>query len=199
VPATRTTPTRQRRPARPRGGAAGARTRSAVTLASDTFDAFAAGSRRGAAEVPIEEQRPQRHRTRRGGPRTPIPLLPIITVVAGIAIAYVAQTAHLTQATYQATSLAAQQASLRQQDARLGEELDRLRSSARIDAAAQQLGMRPPARWAYVPSTSVTATLTVPSAPAPATPAPGGGDPVQRLVALLSGQFGPAEAEAAGR
>lgn len=165
-----------------------------------TFDVFAIAGVESADvddDVPVDEERAARPRTRRGGPRTPVPLLPIIAVCAGVAIAYVAQTAHLTQATYQATNLAAQQNDLKREDARLGDELDRLQSTARIDAAAQSLGMRPPARWAYVPSSSVK--VTVPASPAPGGPAQAPSDAVERLVAALSGQFGAAEAEAAGR
>ena len=53
-----------------------------------TFDAFAGAASTAAA--------PERVRTRRGGPRAPLPLLPLIGLCAGIGIAYVAQTAHIT-------------------------------------------------------------------------------------------------------
>ena len=113
----------------------------------DLFDAFAAQA--GATDdVPVEAAPAQRTRLRRGGPRTPLPLLPLIGVVAGIALAYVGQTAHVTSATYHATSLSSEHTTLLQENQRLGDELDRLRSSERIDAAALQLGMRPPAQWA---------------------------------------------------
>jgi cell division protein FtsL len=164
----------------------------------EVFDAFAAIDGEGAEDLDDGSSRRRRPRTRRGGPRTPLPLLPIIGICAGIGIAYVSQTAHLTQATYQANSLAAEQRTLQQQAQQLGDELERLRSSSRINAAAQQLGMKPPARWAYV--TAAGAPVTVPVAQN--TSGDGndnGADPVQRLVAALSGQFGPSEAEAAGR
>ena len=174
-----------------------------------TFDAFAAPSRRSRAssdvaaplrrrdvqaDVPVDARSEARTRTRRGGPRTPVPLLPIIALVAGVGIAYVSQTAHLTTSTYQATQLAAEQSDLQQQDTRLSDELDRLRSSARIEAAAQKLGMQPPASWAYVPASQTR--VTVPGAPGNGASQPPQ-DPVQKLVALLSGEFGPTEAEAA--
>ena len=54
-------------------------------------------------------------RLRRGGPRTPLPLVPLIAIGAGIGIAYVSQSAHATQATYQASNLASQQQQLRGQ------------------------------------------------------------------------------------
>ena len=163
----------------------------------DVFDAFAAIDGESAGDLDAAVSRRRRPRTRRGGPRTPLPLLPIIGICAGIGIAYVSQTAHLTQATYQANSLAAEQRQLQGQALQLDDELARLRSSSRIDAAAQQLGMKPPAKWAYVVAASQP--VTVPPAPATASGGNNGADPVQRLVAALSGSFGPSEAEAAGR
>jgi hypothetical protein len=168
-----------------------------LDLDDATFDVFAIAAADAAAadDVPVDEERAPRSRNRRGGPRTPVPLLPIIAVCAGVGIAYVAQTAHLTQATYQATNLAAQQSDLRREDARLGDQLDQLRSTARIDAAAQVLGMKAPVRWAYVPASSVR--VTVPPAPGTQGPLQAPRDAVQTLVAALSGEFGTTEAEAA--
>jgi hypothetical protein len=131
----------------------------------------------------------RRIRLRRGGPRTPLPLLPLIAIAAGVGIAYVNQTAHTTQATYRATELTAQQQQLRSEDALLGDELARLQSSERIVAAAQQLGMRPADKWAY------TASHAVPIVPAgAATQLTGGIDQsaLQQLVAELLGAFGSA-------
>lgn len=159
----------------------------------DTFDAFTTG--RSVEELP-DGLGPEgrRGRRRRGGARTPLPLLPFILLVAVIGIAYVGQSAHLTQATYRATRLAAEQSALRDEDARLSAELDRLRSGARIDAAAQSLGLRPPSRWSYV--AAVPAPVEVPLEPSPLDRQPGG-DAMQRLVAALRGSFGTDEAEAA--
>jgi len=97
----------------------------------------------------------RRSRLRRGGPRTPLPLLPVIAIAAGIGIAYVGQIAHATKTTYQESSLAAQQQRLRGDDAQLQDELARMESSARIVAAAQGLGMRPADRWGYATSQPV--------------------------------------------
>jgi cell division protein FtsL len=164
----------------------------------EVFDAFAAIEGGGDDDLGAQASRPRRPRTRRGGPRTPLPLLPIIGICAGIGIAYVSQTAHLTQSTYQAADLATQQRQLQSEAQQLDAQLAQLESSARIDTAAQQLGMKPPAKWAYV--AAVSQPVSVP--PQPALADSGGattGDPVQRLVAALSGTFGPSEAEAASR
>lgn len=117
--------------------------------------------------LPVEPSA-RRSRLRRGGPRTPLPLLPLITVGAGIGIAYVSQTAHATQSTYRASQLTAQQLHLQAQYAQLQDELARLQSSERIVAAAQQLGMRPASSWVSVsthptqvlPSSSTQLTAT---------------------------------------
>lgn len=105
----------------------------------------------------------RRPRLRRGGPRTPLPLLPLIAAAAGIGVAYVSQSAHTTAATYAASSLAAQQQQLSAQSQQLGDELARLESSERIVAAAQRLGMRPADRWAYVASSDVVVLPAAPS------------------------------------
>ena len=127
-----------------------------------TFDAF--------ADTTASARRPVRERTRRGGPRAPFPLLPIIGICAGIGLAYVAQTAHVTQTAYEATSAAAQQAQLQRQAASLSDELSRLTDPTRIDAAAQRLGLRPPGSWTYVAAVPppIAAPVTTPDATRPA-------------------------------
>jgi len=165
----------------------------------DVFDAFAAIESASAGDVKAQPSRRRRPRTRRGGPRTPLPLLPIIGICAGIGIAYVSQTAHMTQAGYQANSLAAEQQRLQQQDQQLSDELDRLRSSSRISQAAQELGLKPPAKWAYVTASAQPVDVPPGSDAVTASAGNNSADPVQRLVAALSGSFGPSEAEAAGR
>jgi hypothetical protein len=140
----------------------------------------------GGDDVPFEPL-VRRLRIRRGGPRTPLPLLPVIAVAAGIGIAYVNQTAHVTTATYQATRLAAEQQQLAARDGQLGNELARLQSSERIIAAAQHLGMHPAARWAFV-ATSPSAVIGSPQADQLASSQ--SDSTLQRLVAALSGAFG---------
>jgi len=136
---------------------------------------------------------PARHaRLRRGGPRTPLPLVPLIAIGAGIGIAYVSQSAHATEATYEASNLAALQQQLRGQAAQLNDEMARLESSERIVAAAQQLGMRPANRWAYVTPRPVEDILP-PAAPKTAGTPSGA---LQQFVGALGGGSG---APASGR
>jgi hypothetical protein len=137
--------------------------------------------------VPLDETPARRTRLRRGGPRTPLPLLPLIAVLAGVGVAYVSQSAHSTQATYQAAALSGLNQQLRSQDMQLGDDLARLESAERIVAAAQQLGMRPAGHWSYV--NAQLKPVINPPAPVLATQ-PGSGDPLQQLVAAVGGAFG---------
>jgi hypothetical protein len=137
----------------------------------------------------MDEPLQLRPRLRRGGPRTPVPLLLVIAVAAGVGIAYVNQSAHATSATYRAAQLASQQQQMRVEDEQLHDDLARLESSERIVAAAQLYGMRPANRWAYVGPPVVV----VPAPPqAQETGAHDG--VVQRFLAALSGDFRPAAA-----
>ncbi len=90
-----------------------------------------------------------RERRRRGGPRTPLPLLPVIAICAGVGLAYVNQTAKATQDTYHETSLISQQQQLSNEDQQLGAELARLEAAPQIIAEAQRLGMVPTGTWTY--------------------------------------------------
>ena len=129
----------------------------------------------------------RRTRLRRGGPRTPLPLVPVIAALAGVGVAYVSQTAHSTQATYQAGALYAQNTQLRTQDAQLGDDLARLESAERIVAAAQSLGMRPAGHWAYIDAQ----LKPVVASPGPQLAVrPSGTDPLQEFVAAVGGAFG---------
>jgi len=140
-----------------------------------------------ADEVPLDPLPPRRPRLRRGGPRTPLPLLLLIAVAAGIGIAYVSQEGHATSATYRAATLSARQQQLVVQDQQLGDDLARLESTERIVYSAQQLGMRPAGAWTYVQAKAV---VVVPS-PQPQGNADTGGDSaVRQLIAALSGSSG---------
>jgi hypothetical protein len=137
--------------------------------------------------MPLDEPPARRTRLRRGGPRTPLPLLPLIAALAGVGVAYVSQSAHSTQATYQAAALSAQNQQLRGQASQLGDDLARLESAERIVAAAQKLGMRPAGHWSYVDA-QLKPVVDLP-APLLATQPPSG-DPLQQLVAAIGGVFG---------
>jgi hypothetical protein len=140
----------------------------------------------GVDDVPFEPL-VRRLRIRRGGPRTPLPLLPVIAIAAGIGIAYVNQTAHVTTATYEATSLASQQQQLVAEDSQLSAELARLESSERIIAAAQDMGMRPAGKWARV---AAAPHNVITSPPAEQLTGSDTGGTLQQLVGALDGAFG---------
>ncbi|HVC41646.1 MAG TPA: hypothetical protein VND54_06685 [Candidatus Saccharimonadales bacterium] len=140
----------------------------------------------GVDDVPFEPL-VRRLRIRRGGPRTPLPLLPVIAVAAGIGIAYVNQTAHVTTATYQATRLASEQQRLVALDSQVGAELSRLEASERIIAAAQDMGMRPAAKWAFV-AAAPHGVITSP--PVEQLTGTDTSSTLQQLVGALDGAFG---------
>jgi hypothetical protein len=138
-------------------------------------------------DVPLDEAPARRSRLRRGGPRTPLPLLPLIAALAGVGVAYVSQSAHATQATYQAGALAQQSQKLVAQNAELGDQLGQLQSAERIVAAAQTLGMRPAARWTYLdtPLKPVVGLATPQLTTTQQT-----SDPLQQFVATVGGAIG---------
>jgi hypothetical protein len=139
----------------------------------------------GVDDVPFEPL-VRRLRIRRGGPRTPLPLLPVIAIAAGIGIAYVNQTAHVTTATYQATHLRAQQQQLVALDSQLSAELSRLESSERIIAAAQGMGMRTAVKWAFV---AAAPHNVISSPPADQLTGSDSNGTLQQLVGALDGAF----------
>ncbi|HET9050509.1 MAG TPA: hypothetical protein VFO60_02335 [Candidatus Dormibacteraeota bacterium] len=151
-----------------------------------TFDAFARQER---AEGAGGER--ERVRVRRGGPRAPIVLLPLIGLAAGIGIAYVAQSAHLTQAGYEESSLAATRTQLVQQDQQLADQIARLRAPTRVDAAAQRLGLKPPTKWTYV--VAQPAPIAAPAGSAPPITANASDGLIENIVnALLAPASDPA-------
>lgn len=140
----------------------------------------------GLAAVPLELGGGRRERRRRGGPRTPLPLLPLIAICAGVGVAYVSQTAHGTQTTYQAAALTAQRDALRKEDDQLVNELGRLRSAERVVSAAQRLGMRPAGQFAYV-AAAPAPVIPPPHQPTASANGSDSGNAVGRLVAALRG------------
>jgi type II secretory pathway pseudopilin PulG len=143
--------------------------------------------RRDSDDVPFVPKDDRQSRLRRGGPRTPLPLLGVIAIAAGIGVAYVNQTARATQETYQAASLQTEQQQLTSDNNKLGDQLSRLEASERIVAAAQALGMKPAGSWTYV------AASPIPVLVPPSSNGNGGNqpsDPVQRVVAALGSAFG---------
>jgi len=105
---------------------------------------------------------------------------------AGVGIAYVSQTAHGTQTTYQAAGLTAERDSLRKENEQLVNELGRLRSAERVVTAAQRLGMRPAGQWMYVASAPAS-VVPPPRQLTGAGTGPDGGNAAARLVAALRG------------
>jgi cell division protein FtsL len=133
--------------------------------------------------LPLNATSSRRDRRRQGGPRTPLPLLPIIAVCAGIGLAYVSQTAQATQANYDQTSLIQTQQQLTLEDQQLGSQLSELSASARIIESAQRLGMVTGGTWAY----AVAPSAQVATPPATELAAPS----TQSGTSIL-GQFGSA-------
>lgn len=138
----------------------------------------------------MDEPPLRRTRLRRGGPRAPLPLIPLIAALTGIGVAYVSQSAHSTQATYTATSLAAANQQLMVQDAQLGDQLGRLQSSERIVAAAQRMGMRPAAKWTYLSAPSTNVVPGPDATQLTGTSAQPDRGILQQLVADVTGIFG---------
>jgi TPP-dependent trihydroxycyclohexane-1,2-dione (THcHDO) dehydratase len=149
---------------------------------------------RGAADpsadaLPLTAPPSRRDRRRRGGPRTPLPLLPIIAVCAGIGLAYVSQSAQATQANYDQTSLIHTQQQLILQDQQLGSQLGELSASARIIESAQRLGMVTGGTWSY--AVAPAAQVATPPATELAAPSTQSGSSVLgEFGSALLGVFG---------
>ena len=140
--------------------------------------------------VPMDEAPLRRTRLRRGGPRAPLPLVPLIAALTGIGVAYVSQSAHSTQATYAATALAATNQQLLAQDAQLGDQLARLQSSERIVAAAQKMGMRPAAKWTYLSAPSTPVVPAPDTTELTGTSSQADGGLLAQIVGDITGVFG---------
>jgi cell division protein FtsL len=142
-----------------------------------------------ATGLPLNAPTVRRDRRRRGGPRTPLPLLPVIAVCAGIGLAYVSQTAQATQANYDQTALIHEQQQLTAQDQQLGVQLGQLSASARIIESAQRLGMVTGGTWSYAVAPAAQ-LVTAPATELAAAPAQPGGSALGALGSVLSGVFG---------
>jgi cell division protein FtsL len=140
--------------------------------------------------LPLSATSSRRDRRRRGGPRTPLPLLPIIAVCAGIGLAYVSQTAQATQATYDQTKLISTQQQLTLEDQQLGSQLAELSASARIIESAQRLGMVTGGTWVYAvaPAAQVATPPATELAAAPSTQS--GSSVLGEFGSALLGVFG---------
>jgi TPP-dependent trihydroxycyclohexane-1,2-dione (THcHDO) dehydratase len=142
-----------------------------------------------ADSLPLHAPAARRDRRRRGGPRTPLPLLPIIAVCAGVGLAYVNQTAQATRANYDQTSLIHEQQQLTAQDQQLGAQLGQLSSAARVIGLAQRLGMVTGGTWSYAVAPAdqmVTTPATELAVPSPQA----GGSALGELGSALFGVFG---------
>jgi hypothetical protein len=119
---------------------------------------------------------------------------PIIAILCGVGLAYIAQTAHETAARYEVAKLHGEQIALIQQNAQLNDQFARAGAASQIEIAAQKLGMQPATRWTYVAAAAAPIYLLQ-------TPVQTAGnhsnDPLQDLVAMLDGSFGPSNAQAA--
>jgi hypothetical protein len=143
--------------------------------------------------IPPSPQRPPRSRRRRGGPRTPLPLLPIIAICTGVGLAYVNQTAKATQDNYDQSHLIYQQQQLITQDQQLGDQLASLSSSSRIIAAAERLGMVPGGTWTYAEEPAPRPgqpAVAASSSPLPAAGSPAAAAGLAGLATVLGGALG---------
>jgi cell division protein FtsL len=139
--------------------------------------------------LPLSAPPSRRDRRRRGGPRTPLPLLPIIAVCAGIGLAYVSQTAQATQATYDQTSLIQKQQQLTLEDQQLGSQLAELSASTRIIEQAQRLGMVTDGTWSYAVAPAAQ-VVTPPATELGAPSTQSGGSVLGEFGSALLGVFG---------
>lgn len=139
--------------------------------------------------LPLNATSSRRDRRRQGGPRTPLPLLPIIAVCAGIGLAYVSQTAQATQATYDQTRLISTQQQLTLQDQALASQLSELSASARIIESAQRLGMVTGGTWAYAVAPAAQ-VATPPATELAAPPTQSGSSVLGEFGSALLGVFG---------
>jgi hypothetical protein len=141
------------------------------------------------AALPPHETRQRRDRGRRGGPRTPLPLLALIAAVTGVGIAYVSQTAHATQTTYDATALIQTQQQLTVQDQQLGDRLGQLLATEKIITQARRLGMVEGGTWLYATATPEQVVPSPAAEVVDASKQQTTDSAVAQLIGVLSGAF----------
>ncbi len=101
--------------------------------------------------VPFDAPLRSTSRERRRSRSAPWFLLPLLAVVTGVGVAYVGEHATATQDSYVLAGLTQTNTTLQNQDNSLGSQLETLKSTERIIALAQGLGMRPSQQWTAVP------------------------------------------------
>ena len=141
------------------------------------------------AALPPHQTRQRRDRGRRGGPRTPLPLLALIAAATGVGIAYVSQTANATQSTYNATALIQTQQQLSTQDQQLGDKLGQLLASEKIITQARRLGMVEGGSWLYATATPEQVVPASSTEVVDASKQQNADSAVSQLIAALSGAF----------
>jgi hypothetical protein len=132
-------------------------------------------------------------RVRRTQPATFKWVVVWIATVSVFGIAYVAETAAATQASYQIATLKQQQADMRAQQQQIRYRISLATSAGQIDGDAAKLGMVRSSQWQYLPGSTSPVALARPDAP-------GSGNPNRSWLDQLALALGrPTEAQAKGR
>jgi hypothetical protein len=116
-----------------------------------------------------------------------------IALLSVFALAYVAETAAATQASYQIANLKQHQSLLQAQQQQTRFQISLATSAGQIDGDAARLGMVRSSQWQYLPGSSSPVALAKPDAPTSAGPSRSWLD----QLALVLGR--PTEAQAKGR
>jgi hypothetical protein len=116
-----------------------------------------------------------------------------IALLSVFALAYVAETAAATQASYQIANLKQHQSLLQAQQQQTRFQISLATSAGQIDGDAARLGMVRSSQWQYLPGSSSPVALAKPDAPTNAGPSRSWLD----QLALVLGR--PTEAQAKGR
>jgi hypothetical protein len=116
-----------------------------------------------------------------------------IALLSVFALAYVAETAAATQASYQIANLKQHQSLLQAQQQQTRFQISLATSAGQIDGDAAKLGMVRSSQWQYLPGSSSPVALAKPDSPTNAVPSRSWLD----QLALVLGR--PTEAQAKGR